>query len=363
MSIVVFDEHHEVMIYWESIRAIMPRTVLHVDFHADMWAPGKAINYQYAKTPGYLKTSVYNDNVYELLNKDITPTSFLIPSVLRYGINKIIFLKPTGTCELSKKITIGTLGGEGKIIRSVDEHNKDFFPDANTFEYIETNSLENIEIGDYVLDIDMDYFSCNMNPERYMSTFVKYSRKVLDEINKYNLSRDDYGIDLRLVDFENYGSYLVPQPDFLIRYNDDMEWIRYSIERFVSQLPGKPKYISLCRSEKLGYTPTKYVRFIEKYLKEQLCKSSISVIYPMDAPLELTVFTIIKGRHIYNFCTEVNLELDDMGEFIVNIIKERKTTTRKIVTAISETFDVPIDMILKDIQDYILELRRLLIIK
>ena len=42
---VVFDEHHEVMIYWESIQTLMPKNVLHVDFHADMWAPGKAKNY------------------------------------------------------------------------------------------------------------------------------------------------------------------------------------------------------------------------------------------------------------------------------------------------------------------------------
>lgn len=75
------------------------------------------------------------------------------------------------------------------------------------------------------------------------------------------------------------------------------------------------------------------------------------------------MFTIIKDRHIYNFCTEVNLKLDDMGEFIVNMIKKQKTTTREIVVAISKTFDVSIDMILKDIQDYILELRRLLILK
>jgi len=41
----------------------------------------KAINYQYAKTPGFLNASVYSDSVYDLLEKDVTPTSFLIPYV------------------------------------------------------------------------------------------------------------------------------------------------------------------------------------------------------------------------------------------------------------------------------------------
>ena len=76
MSIKVFDEHHEVMLFWESIREFMPKTVIHVDFHADMWAPGSAINYQFAITPGYLKKSVYSKNIYDLLSENITPTSF-----------------------------------------------------------------------------------------------------------------------------------------------------------------------------------------------------------------------------------------------------------------------------------------------
>lgn len=362
MDIVVFDEHHEAMIYWESIRTFMPKTVLHVDFHADMWAPGRAINYQYANTPGYLNCSVYSESIYDLL-KDVSPTSFLMPSVLRYGIEKIIFLKPTGSCGPSKKITIGTLNGEGRVIRNVDSRNEIFFPDATTFEYVEANSLENVELDDYVLDIDLDYFCCNLNPERYKNIFVEYPNKVLDEIREYNISRDDYKIDLKLVDIEKNGSHLIPQPDFLIRYNDNIEWIKYSIEKFVSQLPQKPVYISFCRSEKLGYTPTKYVQLIENYLRTQMKKTYVNITYPMDVPLELSVFTIISGNHVYNYCTEVNLELDNTEVFIVSMIRDKNASTREIVTSISETFGVPAEEITEDIQEYICELRRFLIIK
>lgn len=362
MDIVVFDEHHEALLYWESIRTHMPRTILHVDFHADMWAPGRDVNYQYARTPGYLNCSVYCDSIYDLL-KDVSPTSFLIPSILRYGIERIIFLKPTGLCGSSKKITIGTLNGEGRVVRSVDSRNRIFFPDAITFEYVETHSLDDVKVEDYVLDIDLDYFCCNLNPERYKNIFVEYSDKVLDEIREYNLSRDDYRVDLQLVDISENGSHLIPQPDFLVRYNDNIAWIKYSIEKFVSQLPRKPAYISFCRSEKLGYTPSQYVQFIENYLMEQINKSFINVTFPMDVPLELSLFTTVIGRRIYNYCTEVNLELDDTGIFIVSMIQDKKATTREIVISMSEVFNVPTEEILVDIQEYICELRRFLIIK
>lgn len=364
MSIKVFDEHHEVMLFWESIREFMPKTVIHVDFHADMWAPGSAINYQFAKTPGYLKKSVYSKNIYDLLSENITPTSFLIPSILRYGFEKIIFLKPTGICQSTQRITIGTLNGDGKIIRNVNEKNRAFFPDATTFEFIEVDSLKNITTNDCVLDIDMDYFCCNMNPERGVNTFVKYSNEIIDEINNYNLSRDSYGIDLELVKIENGGNYLIPQPDYLVRYNDSISWIKYCIERFVSQLPIVPKYISMCRSEKLGYTPTKYVNFIESYLKELLKKMSSKPVYPMDEPLELSEFAIIKDRNVYNYCTEAVFKLDDVGDFIITMIKRQHVTTREIIDAISESYDNESnDSIAEDIQEYIFELRRLLIIK
>ena len=361
-DIIVLDEHHEVMIYWERIKHILPKTVVHVDFHADMWAPGKAINYQYAKSPGYLNNSVYSNDIYKLVEEDISPTSFLIPSVLRYRFQKVVFLRPTGICEPTRKITIGTLNGEGKIIRNVDSSNKDFFPDAIAFEYSETNNLNDAFSDDYVLDIDLDYFCCNLNPVSYKDIFIKYPDKIQSEIIKINTSRDEFGINMRIIDIDGDGNYLIPQPDFLVRYNDNLEWIRYSIERFVCQLQSRPKFISICRSEKLGYTPKEYVQFIEKYLKDMLNASYVNMVYPMDVSLELTVFSVIKGRRIYNYCTEVGVEMDDVGAIVIDAIKREKATTRDIIRKISEYYHVSEDLVSEDIKEYIWNLRALQIV-
>ncbi|MDR2067108.1 MAG: hypothetical protein LBP57_04685 [Endomicrobium sp.] len=74
--------------------------------------------------------SIYTESIYDLVEKGVCITSFLLPSVLRYGFDNIIFLKPIGNEEqISEQRQIGTVNGEGKFIRNPNNKNTLFFPD------------------------------------------------------------------------------------------------------------------------------------------------------------------------------------------------------------------------------------------
>lgn len=362
MEITIIDEHHEVMLFWEEHKNDLPKTVLHVDFHSDMWTPGSPIDYQFSKAPGYLKESIYNEDIQELVQKHICPTSFLLPSILRYRFENIIFLKPLGLDVETKYCKIGTLNGEGKIIRGPVENNEAFFPDIINYTYSEITSLRDIQFDDYILDIDMDFFSCNMNPKRYKDIFIPYSLETIEEINNWNNSRDKYNIDLRIIETLNGGTYLGQEPDIVPIYNDNFDWIKYYIDKFVSELPVKPKLLSICRSEKTGYTPTKYVEFIEKYLKSKLSTWESNPVFPNEVALELSPFVEIKDTILYNYSNEISIELDVIGSEIINLI-DGKNSASDITNKISEKYEQDYDTVNNDVINYILGLKKYYIIK
>jgi hypothetical protein len=358
----VFDEHHEVMLFWEKHKKDLPKTVLHVDFHSDMWAPGSPIDYQFSKAPGYLKESIYMGDIRELVQKHICPTSFLLPSILRYRFENIIFLKPLGLDIETKHCRVGTLHGKGKIIRGPVENNEIFFPDLINYTYSEITSLCGVQFKDYILDIDMDFFSCNMNPKRYRDIFIPYPLEVIEEIKNWNRSRDDYNIDLGLIATSNNGAYIGQEPDIVPIYNDSFEWIKYSIDKFVSELSIKPKYLSICRSEKMGYTPTKYVEFIEGYLKSKLSDWSSNPVFPSDVALELSPFVEMKGNTLYNYSNEISMKMDALGYEIIKLI-DGKYSTKDISTKISQNYGQDFDAVNKDVINYVLGLKKYYVIK
>ncbi|MDR3124574.1 MAG: UPF0489 family protein [Endomicrobium sp.] len=308
----------------------MSATLLHVDFHSDMWSPGNPIDYQFSKMPGFLKMSIYTESIYDLVENGVCITSFLLPSVLRYGFNNIIFLKPIGNEEqISEQRQIGTVNGEGKFIRNSNNKNILFLPDKKSFNYTETTYLENVNCDDYVLDIDMDFFSCNMNLLPYKSIFYTYPDKAMEEITEWNKSASKYKINLGLIKTKNNGNYVSEYPTLKPVYNDNIEWIKYSVENFIYSLKKKPKYISICRSEKSGYTPKKYVDFLEKYLIDKLnvwCVGKPK--YPGDVALEVSSFTVFKDKTLYNYATEISVDLDGIGKEIFYSIDGKKTQSK-----------------------------------
>ncbi len=362
MELIIVDEHHEVMLFWEEHKKDLPKTVLHVDFHSDMWTPGSPIDYQFSKAPGYLKESIYVEDIRELVEKHICPTSFLLPSILRYRFNNIIFLKPLGLDIERKHCKAGTVNGEGKIIRGPVETNEMFFPDLIDYTYSEITSLCGVQLNDFVLDIDMDFFSCNMNPKRYKDIFIPFTFEIIDEVKNWNNSRDEYSVDLRIIETINNGIYLGQEPDIVPIYNDSYEWIKYSIDKFISDLIVKPKYITICRSEKTGYTPTKYVAFIEEYLKSRLYEWNIEPVFPNEVVLELSPFVVINENTLYNYSNEISMEMDMLGSEIVNLING-KNSTKDISNIISDKYGQDYDIVNKDVINYVLGLKKYYIVK
>lgn len=113
-SIHILDEHNECLLLWEEIFSKSPsrkrRKLLHVDNHFDMNAP-------------LLSKSIYTAKIKNLIN-DIGIASFITPALLKGYFNEVILFAPKATKKPITKKYIGTIYGEGKIIKSELKLNK-----------------------------------------------------------------------------------------------------------------------------------------------------------------------------------------------------------------------------------------------
>lgn len=363
MIIKTFDEHHEVLLFWEEYKNLLPKTVLHVDYHADMWAPGNPIDYEFSCVPGYTNISIYNSDIRRVVEECLSPTSFLIPAILRYRFEKLYFLKPTGSRLKYSNPIIGTIEGKGQFIRIVNELNKSVFPDSICYEHYEIENLEKFPDEDYILDIDLDYFCCNMNPNIDDDLFIDICGDLKNKIDQVNYSSDMYNINLNIVPIHNNRFYFINHSKLNHIYNENLEWIKYSIDLLVSCLKQKPRYVSICRSVKTGYTPLNVYKFIEDYLINQLKQWDVKPIYPINEKLFLSEYTLKIDNVLYNYITETFVPLDTIGLNIWNLLSEESYSVFQIVDIIKDSYQMDYNELLSDVKTKIDKYRRYLIVK
>jgi len=275
IPLFVFEEHHEAFFVWHyaAKNQIINRynnTLLHVDEHSDMKIAclTKSLNCLGDSLP----------EIYRFTYEQLSIADFMIPAIYQGFFQNIYWLYQSNHEGKAKarELFVFSHEGEGKIFQIAPKVDSHLDGHKTIFQALKTR--ENLpECKEVILDIDLDYFSCN-------SPFYYYKGKVEITSEEYNSFRRDKHHFLRL----NLGSavqaqhregkyYLVFNP-----FNPDglenplkasQQQICQRIDGLVEFLKAnkiQPNMIDICRSRFSGFTPEDQCDFIELNLIERL---------------------------------------------------------------------------------------------
>jgi len=289
MNIILIDEHVEAFSVWaKDVSRKKDNVLLHVDSHADMGFSGQ------------LDESLYGvKNFRKFEERNLTIASFITPAAILGCFSTVYDLRPANEPDPNRAKVVKSEDGRKKKKRqkkvfkqayySWNDEGKIWYRDLvqrgcelasatkkHTLFYHPVYSLTKVPQGsEVILDIDMDYFSCNHFVDYQYQP--KLTRRQIKEAGKFSISDDVYKTNLGLVDVNQDGRLVEASAyrnskKYRKIYNDDPLWIDFAIREFVSGVNNrfKIKLISIARSVKTGYTPKKHARLIEQTLIENL---------------------------------------------------------------------------------------------
>jgi hypothetical protein len=281
VPLFIFEEHHEAFFVWNysvknELISRFNNTLLHVDEHSDMAVPH--FNYSIKLLKDNLQ------NIYEFTYNELTIENFVVPAIYQGMYSQVYWLYQSNNERrgAKKQILVYSHKGEGKVLRidaNCDVGALAFFnPDLKNalFKSLKTHE-EFSETKSVVLDIDLDYFSCNPNG---------YDFKGKLEVTKeqyYAFNRNKHhflhlclgsGIKSEVEDGKYYLVFNSLQPEHLpsklkVSEKEIVTRIDLFIE-FLRKNNVKPRLIDICRSRLSGFTPEDQWEFIEEKLIEKL---------------------------------------------------------------------------------------------
>jgi hypothetical protein len=281
----LLEEHHEAFFAWHYAKNLNliseVNSLLHFDFHPDMTLP-------------YLRTSIYNLNnslpdINNFTYSEIGIGNFIYPAIAQRLINRMYWFFPESLRfqKMKNDLYVSTYNSEGKIFlssiyppnpmqdrQSLDKIHFEMFFSLLDDEFKDDQNL--------ILDIDLDYFSCEL-----------YNKKTNDKIeisaNEYfNFINDKYHFlritgNYRAAEIDNK-YYLFPNTTMGFQVDtgeivSETEIIK-RIDRLCNFLVNQninPSIIDISRSEISGFTPKSQCNFIMENLIKEL-----KDIYPID---------------------------------------------------------------------------------
>ncbi|NCR21108.1 MAG: hypothetical protein GPJ27_03870 [Microcystis aeruginosa L111-01] len=288
IPLLIMEEHHEAFFIWNYavLNGWIPpnkNLLLHVDEHSDFGTPNLS------NSLNSLKGDL--ENIYNFTYTELGIADFIIPSIYQGIFNELYWLRQTHNAEQTEVMNhVFSLNAEGKILFVTEDVNKaglfnlDRKPLKNKL-ITTTDSLVNQE-KTVVVDIDLDYFSCDNQAGEVWE--IEVSKETYESFlnNPYDPIRIKLGGTAKMKE-KNGKSYFYMQRPIMESVLEKDRALKVSqaeilerIEKFSTFLIEnkiQPKLIDICRSRLSGYTPGDQWQFIESNLIKKL-----QDIYPVE---------------------------------------------------------------------------------
>lgn len=282
VPLIVFEEHNEAFFIWHYAiqQQIIPpsgNVLLHIDEHSDFGVP--RLNQSLRSLDGNLQ------NIYNFTHQELTIENFIIPAAYQGLFKQIYWLRQAQNRPIPPSICIYAQDPEAKVlmVKSAKEMGTAalFNPKYKKvgFRALKVNEQFPAE-QTVVLDIDLDYFSCNHQYYNFKGkieiTPAQYETFLAD---RYQFLRLTLGSGIQAVQEEDkyylqFNEYSEPDnetlPNQLKVSSAEIKRRITQVIDFLKQHQVKPQLIDICRSRISGFTPADQWQLIETNLIEQL---------------------------------------------------------------------------------------------
>ena len=271
VPLYIMEEHHEALVIWHDAisQGTLPakgNSILHVDEHSDMALPS-------------VQTSIseaFHKDVRSLVYHELHIGNFLYAAIYLEIFNRVYWLRQHhDNKHFSQILSVLSTDGAGTALQaiSVEDPTRFFDPDRKTFRltYLEPEETLTFPDSPLILDIDLDYFSCD--------NAAGESWEVEITADAYQSLRNNAFNKLRLIGTgymevnEKEGKYFLRRKaiEKELRVSESSVQDRIdALTKFLKRNNIRPVLIDICRSRISGYTPNDQWQFIEERLLEQL---------------------------------------------------------------------------------------------
>lgn len=271
----IIEEHHEAFYVWHcAIESgfISPRgnCLLHVDEHSDLGIP-------------LLNSSLHDlkfnpDRAKHFTYTELSIINFIYPALYLGIFHQLYWLRQNHDGDSAgRKLFISSIKGDGKNLKveSKIKLANWWQPDRRVvnFYYVHPHQLKLNFNSPIVLDIDLDYFSCDNSGGAYFEVEITPQAYFDLRDNVYTKAKLNLGNELNIK--EEGGKYYLCTEKIPLEENlkvSDQEIIDRvdQLGAFLENNSIQPALIDICRSRYSGYTPPDQWQFIEKILIDRL---------------------------------------------------------------------------------------------
>lgn len=277
----IIEEHNESLIVWvkyikKNKSYSSNNVLLHFDDHSDMSIPkfDESIINLFQKA---------DEEIVNFIMRNVTIETFIVASCFLKIFDIINWIQIDGITNCRKEYVTSYLDDGKNIIsgRIVSKDNP-FLKNKTCHQYTfnqfseDTFSYSEYETADFFLDIDLDYFSCEVNPNLANEVVIEISNEEYENFNSNYYHPIRYLVNRAEVMKQDGKYYLVINYYHDIIYsprkmNEDEILKRIDdLKTKLMKIPVMPKVITVCKSVNSGYLPEDQCEFILNNLMKSL---------------------------------------------------------------------------------------------
>lgn len=288
VPLFIMEEHHEAFFVWHyaiqaGLMAPTGNKLLHVDEHADIGAP------RLFQSVDELGSDL--DAIHRFAFNELSCFEFIVPSLYQGLFDELVWLRQAPERKSDQLLIVRTPRRAGQLFDLVAYNlvnGKRALPpsapaDGHQVRYLHQAEADPLPaLNKVVLDIDLDYFSCEDAVNQAQRLEVTQAEFEAFQTNRYHFLRISQGSRIKMREeggrfflyLKNYQE-AAPTP---LRVSE--ETIVARLDRFAEFLARnhiQPQIIDIARSRFSGYTPSDQWAFIERQLLERL-----AALYPLE---------------------------------------------------------------------------------